>query len=219
MNKKGVSVLGIAALAVFLFAGLASAETITDDTNDVLHWAWNDNLGTYSWSHSVTNKPNIDIKELSCTTDGQQVILKMKVSGAIEDSENIIYGACYNTTDAMYYATYTNGSGMCMGVPGDYTQISSGNVSSSGDTITATVNTAGTGAKSDFYGYAYKYTQFGDTSAEWWGDWIPQDTSPWSCDENNGGGDEGSSGGGGIPGFEIVLLVGAIAIIVALKRR
>jgi hypothetical protein len=138
----------------------------------------------------------------------------MEVSGSIEDSENVVYGAYYNTTDAIYYMTCANGSGMCMGVSNDYNQVSYGNVSVSGSTITAEANVVGTGARSDFYGYAYKYTHLGDTNAEWWGDWIPQDTSPWSGDTDLD--DRSDESGGGIPGFEGIAVLASLLIAVGI---
>jgi len=218
MNKRNIFVLGVVATAVFLSAGLASAEKITDDTGDVWHWTWNSNTGSYSWAHSVTSQPEIDIKEISSDVEGEQMVLKMKVSGDISSS-NTLYAVFYNTTGATYYMMYSNGSGMCMAISGNYTGISYGNTTASGDTLTGTVNMIGEGTKSEFYGYAYKYTHFGDTSGEWWGDWAPQDDSPWYDTENSN--NEGSSGGGGgsTPGFEILLAAGAIALAFVIKKK
>jgi len=56
----------------------------------------------------------------------------------------------------------------------NYTGFSTGNATASGNTITGTVNLVGVRDKSDFYGYAYEYTTFRDTSGEWWGDWAPK---------------------------------------------
>jgi len=218
MNKRNIFVLGVVATAVFLSAGLASAEKITDDTGDVWHWTWNSNTGSYSWAHSVTNQPEIDIKEISSDVEGEQMVLKMKVSGDISSS-NTLYAVFYNTTGATYYMMYSNGSGMCMAISGNYTGISYGNTTASGNTLTGTVNMIGEDTKSEFYGYAYKYTHFGDTSGEWWGDWAPQDDSPWYDTENSN--NEGSSGGGGgsTPGFEILLAAGAIALAFVIKKK
>ena len=218
MNTKNIFILGIAAMAVFSLLGFAAAaENVNDDTGDVWHWTWNSNTGAYSWMHSTTNRPNVDITELSYGTSGQQIVLTLKVAGTIEDSEKIVYAAFYNPTDGTYYMTYANGTGSCMGISGNYTSFATGNVTVSGNTITGTINMLGNGAKSDFYGYAYEYTNFGDTSGEWWGDWAPQDDSPWYGTESDN--DGGGSGGGSTPGFEILLALGAIALVVALRKK
>lgn len=218
MNKKIVFILGIAALAAFSLTGFAAAaESVSDDTGDVWHWTWNSNLGTYSWAHSASNRPNIDITELSYSVRGQQVILTLKVAGTI-GGDKTLYAAFYNTTDATYYMTYANGTGSCIGISGNYTGFSTGNATASGNTITGTVNLVGTGDKSDFYGYAYEYTTFGDTSGEWWGDWAPQSGSPWYGMDTDDGGD-GGGGGGSTPGFEILLALGAIVLVAMMRKK
>lgn len=222
MNKKSVLILGIAAMAVFSLAGFAAAESVSDATGDVWHWTWNSNLGTYSWAPSTASRPNIDITELSYSVNGHQVILTLKVAGTIE-GDKTMYAAFYNTTGATYYMTYANGTGSCMGVSGNYTSFSTGNVTASGNTLTGTVNMVGSGAESNFYGYAYEYANFGDTSGEWWGDWAPQSDSPWyGTGATNNSGDNGGTGGGGggsTPGFEMVLALGAIALVVMLRKK
>jgi len=211
------SVILLMALA---YAGLAHAETVADDSNDVWHWKWNGTLGTYSWEQAVTSHPNIDIKELSYTVNGQQVILEMTVYGTIENSDNIWYYAYYNTTDASYWMWYSNGSGMYMATSG--TGGAYGNVTASGDTITATVNAVGTGAKQEFWGYSAEWTG-NDKTGEYWGDWAPQDTSPWYGTDGGDGGDGGEDGtdggGGGIPGFEVAMFAGAVALALIMRRR
>ncbi|KAA0004099.1 MAG: hypothetical protein FE048_00090 [Thermoplasmata archaeon] len=222
MKKIGLYFLAILAIGILL-STVASAGTITDETNDVWHWTWNAGLGRFSWTHSVTSKPNIDITELSYTIEGGQAILKMKVKGTIENSEKVMYIAYYNTTDANYWMTYTNGTGMCMAMSPSGGTWAWGNVTASGDTITAVVNLVGIGTEEEFWGYAVEYTQIKDTSAEYWGDWAPQDTSPWyegDGGEGDGGdGGEDGGGGGGIPGFESAILCMSILIAIAIWRK
>lgn len=220
MYRRSIFILGAVVTAVFLSAGFASAaETITDDSGDVWHWTWNANAGTYTWAHSTASEPDIDIREISYSVEGQQVLLKMKVAGNIQGTNNLYY-VTYNTTDASYYMAYGNGSGMCMGFLENGTGFSYGNTTVSGDTLIGTTNLlgTGTGTRSDFYGYAYKYSHFGDTSGEWWGDWAPQEQSPWHSSENPDSGED-NGGSGGTPGFEIGLLVGAMALIAILKKK
>jgi len=218
MKKIGLYVLAIIA-AVTIFANFASAEKISDDTDDVYYWTWNESLGTYKWAHSVTTKPNIDITEISFTTNGQQAILTMKVKGTIESSEKVTYLLYYNTTDVNYWMSYSNGTGFCMANSG--TGMAWGNATASGDTITATVNLVPTGTKLAFWGFAAEYTsQFGDKSAEWWGDWAPQDESPWYGQNGEEGGNGGGGGGGGTPGFEgAIFCMSLLAAFVILSRK
>jgi len=225
MKKIGLYVLAFLAVSAMLATTLASAEKVTDDTDDVWHWTWNTGLGKFSWAKSTTSKPNIDITELSYTVEGGQAILKMKVKGEIENSEKVAYIVYYNTTDTNYWMSYSNGTGFCMATSG--TSMAWGNVTVSGDTITATVNLVSTGTESEFWGYAAEYTKIGDTSAEWWGDWAPQEESPWYEGDGGDGGDGGEDGengdgdgGGGIPGFEgAVLCISIVIAFVILRRR
>ena len=220
MYKKSIFILGGIVTAVFLSAGFASAtEIIADDSGDVWHWTWNANAGTYTWAHSVSSEPDIDINEISYSVEGQQVLLKIKVAGNIQGSNNLYY-VTYNTTDAAYYMAYGNGSGMCMGFLENGTGFSYGNITVSGDTLIGKTNLlgAGTGMTSDFYGYAYKYTHFGDTSGEWWGDWAPQEQSPWYGMDTDDSGD-GGGGSGSTPGFGILLALGAIVLFMMMGKK
>lgn len=220
--KKGMCIAGIVLVTLLVMTGVASAETLTDDTNDVFHHKWNENLGTYSWAYSVTDKPNIDIAELSYIVESGQLTLKMKVKGMIEDSEDVWYWAYYNTTDgSSYMMVYSNGGGSCTGIPADYTdymKMTNSTVSKSDDTISTTIDLIGTGAKAELWGWAASgYTE--EEESEWWGDWAPQSYEPEIYEEGNGNGENGGNDGGGIPGFEFAFLVVAIAAVIMLKRR
>jgi hypothetical protein len=200
-------------VSVVLGASFAMGETVTDSKNDVYHWKWDESNNIYSWKESVTSRSDIDINDLIFDEVGQNVILTLTVHGTIKNSENIVYWAYYNTTDSFYSMSYTNGTGFCMGSSSITTDFSWGNTTVSGNKITGTVKAVGTGQKEAFYGWAGEYTKLGDTSAEWWGDWAPQDASPWyGLDEN--GGDNG-----GTPGFEILLITGAIVALVLIKKN
>lgn len=195
-------------------AGLAAAETVTDDTGDVFHWKWSENLGRYSWAHAVTDKPNIDIREMSYDVSDTTLTLTMTVDGTIEDAEDVWYWAYYNTTDATYYMNYINGTGTCMGTGAN--NFSFGNVSAAGDMITGTIDLLGTDTKASFWGWAATgYT--GAASGEYWQDWAPQDYAP-AITNGDGDGDDG--GDGGIPGFTMLLaLAGIVAVLAVFRLR
>lgn len=216
MIKKIIYVGGILSLVLFPLVAAVS-ETETDDTNDIWHYKWNESSDTYSWEESTSNKPNIDIRELSYSSEYQQLTLELKVQGTIQNSNDTVYYVFCNTTDATYYMSYSNGQGGCIGTSTVGSGYSLGNVTASGNTITATVNTVGTGTTEEFYGWAAEYTTLGDTSAEWWGDWAPQSLSPWYGINDNGDGD--GDGGDGTPGFELVVIACALAIAIVIKRK
>jgi hypothetical protein len=217
---KSFIICGI--VAAVLFVGSASAGQLTDDTDDVQHWKWHDNIEAFKWVHSVTSKPNLDITEISYTIVGEEITIEMKVQGAIADSEKIWYIVYYNTTDSRYYLSYYNGQGFLWGFTNDYTQFATENVTVIGeDTLSATIDLVGTGVEQEFWGYAAQYTgEPGDESAEWWGDWIPQDVAP-VLEENggNGNGGEDTNDDGGTPGFELAALVMGIAAALLLIKR
>jgi hypothetical protein len=215
MNRNIICVVGVLTLLLTPFAVIAADETETDDTGDVWHWKWNDNSGTFSWQESTTSRSNIDITELTYTVDNQQITFQLKVHGSIQDAENIGYLAYYNTTDANYWMTYNNGQGGCYGTSTTGTNFSFGNATVAGNTLTATVDAVGTGSKEAFYGFAAEYTEYGNTNAEWWGDWAPQGRSPWHGINNGGGGNDDN----GTPGFELVLLLSAACIAIMMLRR
>lgn len=221
MKIKVRYILGIATLAIMLLPAFASAEKLTDKTNDVWHVTWDTVKKKYTWEKSVENKPNIDITEISYEIDGNTLTLTLTVVGEIEDSENVGYWAYYNTTDATYYFAYTNGVGYCMGMSSN--SFVQGEVTKSGNKITATVELIGSKEKVEAWGWAAQYTNMGDTKNEWWGDWVPQETPPgYEPTEENGEDtkDNQTEGGGkDTPGFELIAFSAAIAVAFALRKR
>jgi hypothetical protein len=174
---------------------------------------WNDNSGTFSWQEATTSRPGIDITELEYSVDNQQITLQLKVHSSIQDAEGVVYWAYYNITDANYWMTYHNGQGGCYGTSTTGTNFSFSNATASGNTLTATVDAIGTDSNEAFYGWAAEYTEYGNANIEWWGDWAPQDRSPWHGIDNDGDCD------GGTPGFGLVLLLAAACITVFMLQR
>ncbi|HEC89847.1 MAG TPA: hypothetical protein ENI44_04625, partial [Thermoplasmatales archaeon] len=205
--KKRNKIL-IAALSAFIFlGGFASAEAISDPTGDVAHWRVT--ATSWGWEYNIGNKPEIDITELSYTLNGDKLTINLKVSGTIQNSELVGYWAYLNTSDANYWMYWSNGSGYGFamsgnGYSGQFNQTS--DIQATGDTISCTFTVVGTDYSNiDLWGYAAEYISPGDTFSEWWGDWIPNEHSPWWGEQNAGGGsstnndntsgDEGAGGG------------------------
>jgi len=214
--KKAVFCTGILAV-VLLTAGAAVAETISDDTNDVLHWRWNESLKSYSWSEATSDKPNVDITQISADVSNGQLTITIKVKGSIEDDEDVWYWAWYNTTEATYYLSYSNGEGSLFGIGSNYTQFKQANVTVSGDTITGTVDLVGSGTKVKFWAWAATGYNMGGDSGEYWQDWAPNDYAP---ELDNGDGDD--NGDDSTPGFGVLLAMGALvagAVLLTRKRR
>lgn len=221
MIKKAFIGVGIAAV-ILLTSGAAMAETISDDTNDVFHWHWNENLASYGWAQATSDKPNIDITEISADASGGQLTITLRVRGSIEDDEDVWYWAWYNTTEATYYLSYNNGNGSLFGVGTNYTQFMQANATASGDTITGTIDLIGSGARVKFWAWAATGYNMGGNSGEYWQDWAPQDYAPELDTDGGDNGGGGDGGDGGIPGFGLLLAVGALAlgaVTLATKRR
>jgi len=210
--------VGIFALVMLVATGIVYAEKIADDTNDV--WHWSKSNGTFKWA-STSGEPNIDITEISYEIQGNKLIFKLKVEGTIENSDKAGYGIYYNTSEANYLVGYAQGTGTCFGISTDGTQVVGGNVTVTGNTLIGTIESIGLGTKIEFWGWAAKYSStFGNTKEEWWGDWAPNSKAPTESNgEDTGSSEDTEKDGKGTPGFEMALLITAIALIVAFNRR
>jgi hypothetical protein len=217
--KKEVICLGSLALVLLLVGGV-SAKTIPDGPNDVFHWRWDDDLKTYSWEQEISDKPNIDIIQIGEQVSNDQLELSLKVDGAIEEDDDVWYWLWYNTTDAYYYLSYTNGSGdfIGLGTGTNYSQFTEGEVTVSDDTIFGTIDIIGGGAVIKFWGWAANGYSMSGGNGEYWQDWAPEDYAP---DIDNGGGSENGGDGDGdsTPGFEFMMIAGAIVILAFAHRR
>ncbi|MDD3493481.1 MAG: peptidylprolyl isomerase, partial [Candidatus Thermoplasmatota archaeon] len=151
---------------------------ILDESNDVLHWRWNSTAGVYEWVYSDISKPNIDITRISAYNDSNMLTLTMTVACSIEDDEDVWYWAWYNTTEATYYLSYSNGEGSLFGIGSNYTQFEQANVTVSDDTITGTVDLVGSGTMVTFWAWTATGYNMSDDSGEYWQDWAPNDYAP-----------------------------------------
>jgi hypothetical protein len=219
MKLWKTSILLIGVFGLVLSCLSVSAETQNDTTGDVYHWKLTE--ATWSWKPSADPKANIDITELTYTSSENQLTLSLKVTGSIQSSEQIAYIAWVNTSDAFYWLYWMDGqsSSMAMNTEEGSMQFDlEPNVTVSSNTITCTFNVVGTdGTASEFWGYTAEYTEFGDITKEWWGDWIPGTYAPfWG---QNGDGDGDGNGDDGTPGFEAIAVIAAIALVFIILRR
>jgi len=203
----------------------AAATTISDGTGDVWHWYYTGTAG--SWGGNVGNKPNIDISEISYTVNNNKITLSLKVVGTIQTSDKLVYWVYYNTTDATYWMSYTNGTGTGFGMKKTGMNItSSENLTISGNTLSVVLDALGDTSQVELWGWAAEYTTFGDVAAEWWGDWAPNSKLPFTPGTggntgNNTSGDNtsGNNTGTKTPGFEVIPVIAAISIAAILLRR
>jgi len=217
-------------VAVMLLSSMAVSadETESDPTGDVAHWEYTAN--NWGWNYNIGNKPNIDITELSYGVSGGKLTVTIKVDGTIQTSGNSLYYIMMNTSDANYLATWSEGEG-----GGFATSVGDGEmkydfdpeVKASGGTLSFVFNETGSDYSSvEFWGYAAEYVEMGDVSAEWWGDWAPETSSPFWGEGGDGDGD-GDGGGAdqqnpptGTPGFEAIAVLAALGVaFIALRRK
>lgn len=242
MNKKITIVIGIAFLAII---GLnACAETISDSTNDVAHWSTS--AGNWGWtSFEVGSKPNIDIKQLTQTVNGDKMECKLIVEGEIIDDSLHFYWATFNTSDSIYWFQYTGGSGSGMASSSESFNFDMEvDVTAQGNTITAIFDIVGEDNNAEeFWGYAYQYSNAGNLySAEYWGDWVPDSKFNYDDDDiltdnqdsnnNDNSGEDSQTNDdtsnnnqntpppSGTSGFEMLtLILATIAIIAYIRKR
>ena len=248
MKKMIILLISIVFLATFMTS--VSAETTTDPTGDVYHYRYTG--GVYGWDYNVADKPNIDITDIAYTINGDQVTLTVTVAGTIANSELVSYWTYLNTSDSNYMFSWMNNEGIGWGTntnEGSYQMDFEPDITVSGNTISATYDVVGTFSNPDVWGWAAEYTSYGDTNAEWWADWVPNDESPYydeySGDSGDTSGDDtdtgdtgsddtGSTDSGetdsgdqntnappptGTPGFEFIFLIAAVGLLSVVLRK
>jgi len=220
-------------LCFLFFSGNAAAgysDTKSDGTGDI--WHWHITGTTYAWGYN-TERPNIDITQVSMSESGGTVNVTMKVKGTITDSGNIVYWLCIvddggtagtEDDDTNYNILYANGTCTLYGSgEAAYIYISlSDNTSHSGNTLTTHFQLTDIGNPgqlkfaTDTAGWTYDYAETGDTSGEYYYDMVP-DVS--TGEGTTGDGEKEEKGKGFIPGFETALLIGAIGISMVLISK
>jgi len=235
---KYVFILG-AVIMLSLTPISSTADTISDPTDDVYHHTWTNNVESYVVSTS--DKPNIDITELTYTVEGSTLTVNMKVDGAFQTSNLYVYSIVYNSSDGIYSFTYALGIATAIGMTDG--GIVQGTASVNGDTFTGTIEIDETGTMSSIVGIAYEYlvdytTVIDPTTYDFYLDYVPGTLAPWytgdddTGDDDTGDDDTGDDDTGdddtetddgddnGTPGFELLAVIAALAIaLIILKRR
>jgi len=214
MLKKSIMIFGIMIILI-LISTTSLAETLTDGTNDVYHKRMSDG----AWGYVYTDdNDNIDITEVSYEVNDNKLTLTIKVDGVIEDSGFIVYYVFYMSKDASYLMMYSNGSGVLY-CDNDYNISTSAVVTKIfNDTITGVCSLFRTDtSKVDLYGTAYQYTQADDINAELWVDWNPDAYSDIVLDKNSS--DNNKDTDKVTPGFDAIMLLGAIGVVLILLKR
>ncbi|MEM1514337.1 MAG: hypothetical protein QXW78_03985 [Candidatus Thermoplasmatota archaeon] len=203
--------IAIFAIVVFFLVSMnAFAQKILDKENDVLYVEWDENLNSYKTQSS--QKPNIDIKEISYEIVGENIILMLKVYGKIENSDKVFYWLYLNTTERNYNVVFSNKTKICYSMKGEnvstYIQ---GEIEQSDDAIIAKFELAELGNIIEFYSYSAEYEKVGITN-KWYGDWAPDKFSPVYEEKKE------TKEKKGLPGFELIFLLSAIAFMLWRKR-
>jgi len=229
MKLRSYGIVMISLLVLLGSCFTAAATSISDGTSDIWHWTQTTSGATWSWQGNVGNKPNIDITEVSYVVNDNKITLSLKVSGTIQTSEKVVYWVWYNSTDATYWLSYSNGTGSGFGMSSsgmNFTSVE--NVTISGNTMSVVLDALGDTSKVDLWGYAAEYTTVGDVTSEWWGDWVPNEKftqDPGSdgtddTDDTDGSSDDDGSGSKtGTPGFELVVVLAAVVVGFLLFRK
>jgi len=187
---------------------LISQGVFSDNINDVLNLTYNQDTLRYDSEIASGDISNLDITEISYLIDDEHVILHLKIAGEIDDTTHISYSMQLNTTDATYLLEYDNGVGACSGRSLDWSQsIPLGDVETSYNTITATMDLIGESTMVDFHAESFDNTGY-MTGLSYLYD-SAENTVPNSYEKNTG-----------TPGFEfIVVLLAMIFIIYQLRKR
>ena len=236
MEQRRITILIVGIVVLMLSSINASAVTESDAQGDVWHFVW-----PYWQEQTVSNQPNVDIKEIKVEESGDQVTLSMTLwpGGTFTPSGNK-YMMClmwYNISDAWYSMTYSYfegeesfSIGMGTSIEG---QVLTGDVIVNDDTISTTLNKMGDDTTTvEMYGTTMMFEdRFGEKTDQWhdWvGDYIwdpdlgpgdDDDDDTTSDDDDDTTGDDDDGTNGGTPGFEILSLITAIGVALIILRR
>lgn len=227
---------------LFLFIGysaMVSAESITDPSDDVAHWNYTETA--WGWNYNIGSKPDVDITELKQRVSDNKMIIEIVVAGSIQTSELYAYSAWFNTSDSYYMFFWSNGQGggLAANIDGGFNFTQADVTVSSPNTLTASFNLIGDSFTAEnFWGYAFQYSTLNDAvTAEWWGDWVPNEESPFygqdtedpddasETDETEDTGDTSDAGdinkdeSISTPGFEIIALFVAMITFIYIEKR
>jgi len=199
MKLKRIIVLMVCIVVLLLSSMNVSAITESDGQGDVWHFVW-----PYWQEQTVSNQPNVDIKEIKVEESGDQVTLSMTLwpGGTFSPAGNkyLMSLMWYNISDAWYSMTYSYfegeesfSIGMGTSIEG---QVLTGDVIVNGDTISTTLNKMGDDTTTvEMYGTTMMFEdRFGEKTDQWhdWvGDYIwDPDLGPGDDDDDDTTGDD-----------------------------
>ena len=193
--KSSLLIIGLSVLVLSSMS--AVAETESDAQGDVWHFVW-----PYWQEQTVSDQPNVDIKEINADVVGDQITLSMTLhpGGTFSRGDNSYawYVFYYNTSDASYMMIYTDTIdtepiGFASGASTDGSYIPSyAETVIEDNTISATMDKVGDDTTSVvFYAMAWTFEEYyGEESThDQWHDWVGNDYN-WDpeLDPGSGGG-------------------------------
>jgi len=215
--KYGLVIIWVSSL--MLSSTIVSADAITDGQNDVIKSQTG--ISTYQTKQT---KPDVDVKQITCTITNDTVALELEIYGTIQQISPYMYYAAVNTTDYQYIIIMNNGGASTFVID----LVSPGSFSDNPElivgehTMSAVFETHGDTTILDIFGYA-KYSNI-YISPDIYQDWAPDIRNP-LYDIINQGEDNGIGGNGDTtlprtPGFEVLIVIAAIVFtFILIKKR
>jgi len=230
-------------LGVLILSSInVSAEILTDDADDV--WRsdeYNSEKKEWvEWSRNVTDHPHIDIISVEYALNGSELTLTMTLKEEINESRlaryEIFYGTFYGAP--FYFARYWADTGVgtyrSVGLENDIKGEFISPILEDGRTISVTFQIPETNTTYEIWGFACEQNS---DDTKYWIDYVPAKYEPENVSEDVDGddsnnddndtnetgddGDEniGGNGDNGTPGFGIIILICAIAVIIFKKQK
>ena len=231
MRKSSILIIGIRVL--LLSSITVSAETESDAQGDVWHFAY-----PYWQEQTVSNQPNIDIKEIKAEFSGDQITLSMTLwpGGTFSPSgygERVMYAVFFNTSDAIYTLPYTisinetggtEAGGFATGISTTGAGASSGSkdITVTANTISVTLDKAGEDTtKVKLWGTSWMHAKYGGEQYlhDSWYDWVGDFDPGLDIGPGDGDGDGQQKPPTGTPGFEAIAVIAAFGIALIILRR
>ncbi len=111
LTKTGVFIAWF--FALILLSVSISAETITDESDDV--WVYELGGSGMTYHQYSGSRNNVDITSVSCEISDSTVTASLTVEGDIQNDMYHTYFIYLENPSGQYYATYSAGSGMWIG--------------------------------------------------------------------------------------------------------
>ena len=239
--KNSILIILIVSLLISISASI-SAETITDDTNDVYYYTFNAQNGKYSLStKNIQDKGHVDIISASYEIDGNTLNMSMTVSEEIPGFSMmstctyiLYYGDPDNTNNGWHTASYiSTGTATYQTIEGGTQNIGylTDPISDDGKTFSASFEIQTTNPDFEFWATAMEIqTDISNIDPEnpqnfetkTYVDVAPFGPGEWSGSmflPKGGSSSADDDNGGGRPGFEILTLIVAVGIFFIIIKR